>query len=222
MAKINCGDIPEEDLDLEEFKDSIDMPDDYEDFEQMMSYGETLQTSNDEKEAYLSDTENIEMLDKQQEFINHKNITNELETKINDKAKEIYPDKKNYRSLVLEYFPPELCIELEKLTRTFSIDNNSKMKEIQKLLKKWNVPFDSLGGGTNRYGIFIDGYAVKIAYDEDGMIDNKREFIYSLALQPYVIKTYECVETGLISVCEYVSAFTEEVFSKSKVQSRMR
>ena len=43
-------------------------------------------------------------------------------------------------------------------------------------------------------------------YDKDGKIDNKREFIYSLPLQPYVVKTYEVSESGLFSVCEYVQS----------------
>ena len=31
----------------------------------------------------------------------------------------------------------------------------------------------------------IEGYAVKIALDEAGMIDNKREMLYTKDLQPY-------------------------------------
>ena len=61
----------------------------------------------------------------------------------------------------------------------------------------------------------VDGYIVKIACDADGKIDNKREFIYSLPLQPYVIKCYETYADGLMAIFEYVEAFTIDDFWKN-------
>lgn len=135
-------------------------------------------------------------------------------------ASILYPEKKLYRSLLLEVFTPERCFELEKLSRTFSITNNEKVSLIQDKLKSWKVEYASLGPGTNRYAIMIDGYVIKIALDEDGKIDNKREFMYSLPLQPYVIKCYETLGDGLMAVFEYVEIFTIDDYWKN--QDKMR
>lgn len=83
---------------------------------------------------------------------------------------------------------------------------------IKDLLSEYNVPYSPLGSGTNRIGILIDGYAFKIALDEDGMIDNRREFLYTTELQPYVVKVYEISPLGLIAVTEYVTIFTYDDF----------
>lgn len=220
MGKINIDGIEEVDIDeeLNSFKEDLSG---YDDFNDYMSYSDEDDEVHEEPKP-PSDVANIDILEIQKKFLESHSKLKTMEDELNEKQKEMYPDKKNYRSLILEYFPVDLCIELERIVRTSSIDNNTKMEEITKRLIKWKVPFSKLGGGTNRYGIMVDGYAVKIAYDRDGMIDNKREFIYSLALQPYVVKTYECNETGLISVCEYVISFTESDLNDRKNQERMR
>ena len=116
-----------------------------------------------------------------------------------------------------KYFPPELCKELNILTLTGDITNNDKRDEILKLLEKYDIPFSPLGSGTNRYAVLIDGYAVKIALDKAGKVDNRREFKYSKQLQPYVIKVYECFPDGLVAVCEYITVFTiDDIYTHQK------
>lgn len=202
--------------DFEEFED-IDGFDEYEEF---------IDSLRKEEESFnkpvIRDVANIDMSEKHKEYIRDKRILDEMSDEIDAYSSKIYPEKKGYRSLILEYFSTDVCIELEKIRRNFSIDSNRKMNEIIKILKKYNIPFNQLGGGTNRYGVMIDGYCVKIAYDIDGMTDNKREFLYSIALQPYVIKTYECSPTGLLSVCEYVMGLTEAEFTNRDIQEKMR
>ena len=132
----------------------------------------------------------------------------------------LYPEKKLYRSLLLEEFTPERCFELEKLSRSFSISNNKKVDIVRQKLDEWGIEYASLGPGTNRYAFMKDGYVIKVALDKDGKIDNKREFIYSLPLQPYVIKCYETFADGLLAVFEYVEIFTIDDYWKS--QERMR
>lgn len=129
-------------------------------------------------------------------------------------------DKKLFRSLIKKYFPVDLLVKLDEITMSHDIDNNSKTKEIVELLKEYNVPYSPLGNGTNRYGILIDGYAVKIALDRMGKTDNKREFKYTKVLYPSVVKVYECLETGLIAVTEYVTIFSLDDFYEN--QSKMR
>jgi hypothetical protein len=95
-----------------------------------------------------------------------------------------------------------------KITMMSDIDNNEKNAFVKKLLEENSIPFTGLGSGTNRMAVLIDGYAVKIALDKDGRIDNRREMLYTKQLQPYVVKVYECIPNGLIAVTEYVEIFT--------------
>ena len=106
-------------------------------------------------------------------------------------------------------------MELFKLIE-LDVDNNTKGFELKNLLTKYigKDKFTSLGSGTNRFGILIDGYAVKFALDGDGMIDNRREFLYSQDLYPYVVKVYEAFPNGLVAVTEYVEIFNIEAFYK--------
>ena len=115
---------------------------------------------------------------------------------------------KTKRSLINRYFTKEVYLELLKITMMGDISNNEKNAFVKTLLTEYNIPFSGLGPGTNRMAVLIDGYAVKIALDKDGMIDNKREFLYTKNLQPFVIKVYECTPCGLLAVSEFVELFT--------------
>lgn len=132
----------------------------------------------------------------------------------------LYPEQKLYRSLILDFFTPEQCFEIEKISRSFSISNNQKVDLIRGKMNEWGIDFAPLGSGTNRYAFMKDGYVIKVALDKDGKIDNKREFMYSLPLQPYVVKCYETLPDGLMAVFEYVEIFTIDDYWKS--QDKMR
>lgn len=137
-----------------------------------------------------------------------------MEKKQSDKA-FLHDDEKKikaFRSIIKELFPVELLIQMDEISRQHDIDNNSKTPEIINLLRQYNVPFEPLGNGTNRYGILVNGYVVKIALDRMGKIDNQREFKYSKRLYPSVVKVYECATTGLVAVFEYVTIFTLDDF----------
>lgn len=116
--------------------------------------------------------------------------------------------EKLFRSILKKYFPVELCVELESISKMMHIDNNGKTPYIKEVLERYNVPYAPLGNGTNRYGIIVDGYAVKIALDRMGCVDNKREFKYGKQLYPSVVKVYECLENGLLAVSEYITIFS--------------
>lgn len=124
------------------------------------------------------------------------------------------------RSLIQQYFSDELKMELFKVTMEVELDNNSKGAVIKELLTKYNVPYTSLGSGTNRMAVLVDGYAIKIALDKDGMIDNRREILYTKDLQPYVVKVYECTQNGLLAVSEYITIFTLDDYNTN--QEKMR
>lgn len=128
--------------------------------------------------------------------------------------------KKVFRSLIKKYFPVDLLIKLDEITMAHDIDNNSKTPEVIALLNEYHVPFTPLGNGTNRYGILIDGYAVKIALDRMGKTDNKREFKYGKRLFPNVVKVYECLVTGLIATFEYITIFSLSEFYQYQEEMR--
>ena len=121
---------------------------------------------------------------------------------------ELQGTKMKMRSRILQYFPVELLMKLRQVSDAHGVSNNEKTPKIVELLNEYHVPFDRLGNGTNRYGILIDGYAVKIALDSAGRMDNRREFKYAHNLYPYVVKVYECSEDGLIAFFEYVTIFS--------------
>lgn len=112
------------------------------------------------------------------------------------------------RSLIKHYFDTDLLVDIRKITMLSDYNNNEKGALIKELMTEKGIPYSSLGNGTNRMGILIDGFAVKIALDKDGMIDNLREMLYTKPLQPYVVKVYECLPNGLLAVSEYVEIFT--------------
>lgn len=113
-------------------------------------------------------------------------------------------------SLIKDKFSVDVMIELTKVTM-MECDNNTKCVYVREILRENGIEFDGLGSGTNRYGINMQSnigmVAVKIALDSDGMIDNRREFLYGKEVYPDVCKVYECVPNGLIAVFEYVTPF---------------
>lgn len=111
------------------------------------------------------------------------------------------------RSLIHEKFPFELRVELELLSRRRDIINKEKQEELINLLRKYDIDVVPLGSGTNRYAFKLDGFAIKIATDNDGKIDNFKEFKMAKRLYPYVIKIYEVSENGTILVTEYIQPF---------------
>lgn len=124
------------------------------------------------------------------------------------------------RSIIAHYFTEEVYIDLYKVIISGIVNNNSRGKLVKEILKKYNIPASPLGNGTNRIGFLLDGYAVKIALDEDGMVDNRREMLYAKDLYPDCIKVYECTPSGLISVSEYVTIFTLDDYRERQDEMR--
>lgn len=121
--------------------------------------------------------------------------------------------KTKKRSLIKKYFSDEVYFEILKATMIADADNNEKGEIIKDILNQNGIPFNGLGHGTNRMGLLIDGYAFKFALDNDGKIDNLREAKYAKNLYPYVVKVYEVIPSGLISVTEFVEIFDMDDFN---------
>lgn len=130
------------------------------------------------------------------------------------------PGEIKLRSRLKEIFPLDCLLELDALSMNHNVDTNTKSTVCDRILRKYKIPFTPLGCGTNRYAIMIDGYCYKIAMDIDGKTDNKREFMYSRPLQPYVIKCYETFPNGLVASFEYVMVFTANDHMVTKADRR--
>ncbi len=116
--------------------------------------------------------------------------------------------KKILRSFLHEQLPLDLRVEIELLSRRRDIFNAEKQEELIKLLRKFNIPgIVPLGSGTNRYAFKLNGFVVKVATDNDGKIDNFKEYKMAKRLYPYVAKTYEVSENGTLLVAEYIEPF---------------
>lgn len=123
--------------------------------------------------------------------------------------------KVKLRSRILEYFPVDLIIRLNEITYE-DATNKVKGEMIQQELRNAGIDFLPLGSGTNRLGIQIGEYVYKIALDNHGKIDNRREMYYAPNLSSYVIKCYDCLPDGLIMVCEALTPMSEAEFQMSK------
>ena len=113
------------------------------------------------------------------------------------------------KSKIKEVFSDELLKLFASVCDTRRIDSaHKKMKLIQQLLKKYEIPYQPLGGATNRIALMINGYTFKFALDRQGYKDNLMEYALSEELQPYVTKTYET--SGYIIVAECIRMMTLE------------
>lgn len=130
------------------------------------------------------------------------------------------------RSLIHERFPLELRVKLDLLSRRRDIVNKEKQDELFKLLREYKIQnLVPLGSGTNRYAFKLDGYVVKFATDNDGKIDNIKEFKMSKRLFPYVIKVHEVSENGCLMVCEYIQpfdAYVQMIQYQDKIRAILR
>lgn len=131
-------------------------------------------------------------------------------------------NKVTRKSLIKKYISDELYIDVLKTTLISDVDNNEKYVMIKDIFTKYNIPWSALGTGTNRATVNIDGYCLEFALDYDGMIDNRREFLYSKSLQPYAVKVYECTPSGLFCIEEYVDILDKSDFDDPSVQKEMR
>ena len=115
---------------------------------------------------------------------------------------------KRLRSLILEVLPLDLRVKLDLLSRRRDISNREKQAELFNILREFKIDnVTKLGSGTNRYAFRLNGYVVKVATDNDGKIDNFKEFKMAKRLYPNVIKIYEVSSNGTLQICEYIQPF---------------
>ena len=118
-----------------------------------------------------------------------------------------------YRSR-LNQLPIDLKYDLGELTFQKGMLPPSRKSKAVELLHKYNIDFVEVGTGTNRFIIKYEGYAVKIALDNDGVADNKQEYAISEGLGMGAAYSYDMSRGGHLLVAEYCPACTsyQEMF----------
>lgn len=118
------------------------------------------------------------------------------------------------RSKLKQLMDPRLLELLSAICDTREIQNNQeKMDLAQRLLNKYRMRAEPLGGATNRYVTMIDGYAIKFAIDEQGYKDNLMEFCLSTEV-PWTTKSYETNGYSLVQQC--IRRLTDEEWRMRK------
>ena len=116
---------------------------------------------------------------------------------------------KTFRSR-LNSLPLDLKCELGEIPLQKGMRPTSRKEKVIELFKRYNVPFVEIGTGTNRFIVRYDGYALKIALDNEGIADNKQEFAICESLMPHVAYAHEISSGGHLLVASYCPAFTTQ------------
>lgn len=108
----------------------------------------------------------------------------------------------------LNQLPYELKVKLGEVSYQKQMFATQRKELVVKLLRDYDIEFTELGTGTNRFIVKYDGFALKIALDQEGVADNKQEMVMSALLKPYVATAHEISRGGHLLVATYAPAFT--------------
>ena len=112
----------------------------------------------------------------------------------------------SYRSRLAD-LPVELKCEIAELPYQKGMRPSTKKNKIIELLSKYSIDFTELGTGTNRFIVKFEGYALKMALDNEGVADNKQEWVMSGPLEKGRAIAYEISKGGNLLMAEYAGAF---------------
>lgn len=108
----------------------------------------------------------------------------------------------------INQLPKELRVKIGEVSFQKQMYPPQRRTLIIDLLRDYDIEFTELGTGTNRFIIKYDGYALKIALDQEGVADNRQEYVMSPLLAPYVSPAHEISLGGHLLVASYAPAFT--------------
>lgn len=130
--------------------------------------------------------------------------------KFEESAKRQLAHKRPPRILTL--FSHEKRVAIQKIISNYRNPNiNARAQQIKDLL---GPEFPELGTGTNRITFLKDGYAIKVALDNRGLIDNMSEYKRAPEAPEYLAKVYET--NGIILIAEYVTLLDQTEFENNK------
>jgi hypothetical protein len=108
----------------------------------------------------------------------------------------------------INQLPYELKVKIGEVSYQKQMFATQRKELVIKLLRDYDIEFTELGTGTNRFIVKYDGFALKIALDQEGVADNKQEMVMSSALMPYVAQAHEISRGGHLLVATYAPAYT--------------
>lgn len=108
----------------------------------------------------------------------------------------------------LNQLPLDLKCEIGEVPLQKGMRPTSRKDKVKELFEQYKVPVVEIGTGTNRFIVKYDGYALKIALDNEGIADNKQEFAICESLMPHVAYAHEISTGGHLLVAQYCPAFT--------------
>lgn len=101
-----------------------------------------------------------------------------------------------YRSR-LNSLPVDLKEEIAEYVLQWGMTATNRRLGILDTFKKHGIHVDELGTGTNRLIVRYQGYALKIALDNEGIDDNRQEWVMSERLYPHIARSHE-ISGGII------------------------
>lgn len=111
-----------------------------------------------------------------------------------------------YRSRLAE-LPVELKCEIAEMPYQKGMRASTKRNKILEILRKYDIEFTELGTGTNRFIVKYKGYALKTALDNEGVADNKQEWVMSTPLRRGCAIAREISKGGNLLMADYAGAF---------------
>lgn len=116
-------------------------------------------------------------------------------------------ETREFRSKLNE-LPMDLKCILGEMPYQKGLRHTTRKERIVEALKDFKIPFVELGTGTNRFIVKYEGYALKIALDNEGIADNRQEWVMSNPLGPGAARAYEISKGGNLLMASYNGAFT--------------
>lgn len=108
----------------------------------------------------------------------------------------------------LNNLPLELKCRLAEIPYQKGMRHSSRKEKIIEALKEFKIPYVELGTGTNRFIVKYEGYALKIALDNEGVADNRQEWVMSVPLGAGAAQAYEISKGGNLLMAAYNGAFS--------------
>jgi hypothetical protein len=108
----------------------------------------------------------------------------------------------------LNGIPLECKVDLGEISLQKGLLPATRRQDAREILNRYNIDWTEVAAGTNRFVVKYEGYALKIALDKEGVIDNKQEFAVYDQLAPDATRVHEISTGGHLLMSSYCPSFT--------------
>jgi hypothetical protein len=125
-----------------------------------------------------------------------------------------------YRSR-LNKLPEDLKVDVAGVVLQWGMSANHRREAILEAFRDYKIPCTELGTGTNRLCVKYSNFALKVALDDEGIDDNRQEWVMSQRLAPDAAYSHEIsgdiivkedgtndIQGGHLLVADYIPAFS--------------